>query len=149
MAKFKVIVSDPITAKSSVSELEGAKAQALIGRTLGEIVDGSPLGVAGRKLRITGGCDKDGIPMRIDVHGGGKKYLVLAGGVGYRPEHEGARRRKLVRGKTITDETYQINAVIVKEEDLPKEKPKPVPAKEVPKRAAKKLPKKAKPSKKK
>ena len=78
MAKFKLIVSDPATGKCSVSEIEGARAQALIGRSLGEVIDGSALGITQGKAIISGGCDKNGIPMRADVHGGAKKYIVLS-----------------------------------------------------------------------
>jgi small subunit ribosomal protein S6e len=115
LAKFKLIVSDPANGKSSASEIEGARAQALIGRSLGETIDGSPLGIAQSRLRITGGCDKNGIPMRPDVHGGVKKYIVLSAGPGFKPKRHGERRRKLVRGRTITDETYQINFALTKE----------------------------------
>ena len=109
MAKFKLIISDPTTGKSSANEIEGARAQALVGRSLGEIIDGSALGIGQGRLRISGGCDKNGIPMRGDVHGGVKKYIVLSSGPGFNPTRHGERRRKLVRGKIITDETYQIN----------------------------------------
>jgi len=115
LAKFKLIVSDPSTGKSNASEIEGARAQALIGRSLGETIDGSPLGIAQSHLRITGGCDKNGIPMRPDVHGGVKKHIVLSAGPGFKPTRHGERRRKLIRGRTITDETYQINFIISKE----------------------------------
>jgi small subunit ribosomal protein S6e len=121
MAKFKLIVSDPGTGKCVVSELEGARAQALIGRSLGEIVDGSALGIAGRAV-ISGGCDKNGVPMRADVHGGAKKYVVLSSGPGFRPHKSGERKRKLIRGRTITDETYQINVTLRKESEV---QPKP------------------------
>ena len=155
MAKFKLIVSDPGTGKSTVSEIEGARAQALIGRTLGERMDGSPLGIAQSTLLITGGCDKNGIPMRADVHGGVKKYIVLSGGPGFKPTRHGERRRKLVRGRTITDETYQINFTLTKpvsEEKKEAAQPKPagklIPAKQPekvrPKKAAKKAGKKGK-----
>ncbi len=109
MAKFKLIISDPTTGKSAASEIEGSRAQALIGRSLGETIDGSALGLGSSKMLISGGCDKNGIPMRADVHGGVKKYIVLSSGPGFRPTRHGERRRKLVRGRTITDETYQIN----------------------------------------
>lgn len=109
MAKFKLIISDPATGKSSASEIEGARAQALVGRSLGETIDGSALGIGQGKFLLSGGCDKNGIPMRADVHGGVKKYIVLSGGPGFKPTRHGERRRKLVRGKIITDETYQIN----------------------------------------
>jgi len=114
MAKFKLIVSDPGTGKCVVSDLEGARAQALIGRSLGEVIDGSALGIAGSAV-ISGGCDKNGIPMRADVHGGAKKYIVLSSGPGFRPTKHGERKRKLIRGRTITDETYQINVTLRKE----------------------------------
>ena len=148
LAKFKLIVSDPANGKSSASEIEGARAQALIGRSLGETIDGSPLGIAQSKLRITGGCDKNGIPMRADVHGGVKKYIVLSAGPGFKPKRHGERRRKLVRGRTITDETYQINFALTKEG--PTEPKRPAEAKtpaEPPKATPVKRPEKTRPKK--
>jgi small subunit ribosomal protein S6e len=115
MAKFKVIISDPTTGKSAASEIEGSRAQALIGRSLGEVIDGSALGLGSNRMKISGGCDKNGIPMRPDVHGGVKKHIVLSSGPGFRQTRHGERRRKLVRGRTITDETYQINFTVSKE----------------------------------
>lgn len=148
MAKFKLIVSDSGTGKSSVSEAEGSRAQALIGRSLGETIDGSALGIAPTKLLISGGCDKNGVPMRADVHGGAKKYIVLSSGPGFRPTRHGERRRKLVRGGTITDETYQINFTITKattpeQTPTPKIETKPVEAPK-PVTAEKKVPEKPK-----
>ena len=153
MAKFKMIVSDPQTRKATVAELEGARAQVLIGRNIGDVIDGSQLGFSGSRLKITGGCDKDGIPMRPDVHGGAKKYVVLSGGVGFRPTKAGERRRKLVRGSMITDETYQVNTMVFTGEVKPEEKPPPVKEVEVkpaptPKKAPEAHARKPKPSKK-
>ena len=159
MAKFKLIISDPSTGKSAASEIEGSRAQALVGRALGETIDGSPLGIAQSRLRISGGCDKNGIPMRADVHGGVKKYIVLSSGPGFKSTRHGERRRKLVRGRTITDETYQINFTITKETAPEAKKPEetktktpPEPPKVIPEKAPEKpRPKKAgkKPAKKK
>ncbi|MEM2942853.1 MAG: S6e family ribosomal protein [Candidatus Bathyarchaeia archaeon] len=115
MAKFKVTISDPQTGKASVVELEGAKAKPLLGRNVGDVLEGAPIGFQGKKLRITGGSDKDGVPLRPDVHGGGKKYLILSKGVGFRAKGC-SRERRLVRGRMITDETYQVNLAIVKPE---------------------------------
>ena len=131
MAKFKMIVSDPQTRKATVAELEGTRAQVLVGRSIGDIIDGSQIGFSGSKLKITGGCDKDGIPMRADIHGGGKKYVILSGGVGFRPTSSGERRRKLVRGRMITDETYQVNTMVFTGEVEPEEKPPPAKEPEV------------------
>jgi small subunit ribosomal protein S6e len=51
--------------------------------------------------------------MRADVLGGVKKYVLLTKGTGLRKVEKGERRRKLVRGNTITDEIYQVNALLV------------------------------------
>lgn len=116
MAKFKLVVSNPETRKASVHELDGPKAQPFVGRAIRDLVDGSVIGMEKVKLLITGGSDKDGIPMRSDVHGSAKKYAILSGGVGFKPTSQGERRRKLVRGGMISDQTYQINIRVVKEE---------------------------------
>lgn len=107
-----MLVSDSKAAKVTTVELDGPKARPLVGRELGDEVDGSLFGMTGKKLKITGGSDKDGIPMVANIHGGAKKYVLLAGGVGFKPKAEGERRRKLVRGRMITDETYQLNMVV-------------------------------------
>lgn len=113
MAKFKVIVSDPETGKSKVVELDGARAVPLIGRKLGETVDGSVVGMAGKKLQITGGSDKDGFPMRHNIHGGVRISVVVSESVGFHSTHEGERQRKTLRGNVITEDIVQINAKVV------------------------------------
>ena len=35
-------------------------------------------------MKVTGGSDKSGTLMRPDVHGGVKKYVLLANGIGIR-----------------------------------------------------------------
>jgi len=113
MAKFKIIVSDPEEGTSKTVELEEARAVPLIGKKIGDTVDGTILGLPGCKVLITGGSDKDGFPMRPNVHGGVRRSAVLSGGVGFNPENRGERRRKKVRGNVITDEIVQINMKIV------------------------------------
>ncbi|MEM2937447.1 MAG: 30S ribosomal protein S6e [Candidatus Bathyarchaeia archaeon] len=113
MAKFKIIVSDPEEGNSKTVELEDARAAPLIGKKIGDIIDGTILGLPGCKAQITGGSDKDGFPMRPDVHGGVRRSVVLSGGVGFNPEKRGERKRKNVRGNVITDEIVQINMKIV------------------------------------
>jgi len=123
MAKFKVIVSDPSTAKSKVVELEGARAVPLIGKRIGEALDGTVVGMAGTKMQITGGSDKDGFPMRPDIHGGVRISVVLSEGVGFHPNEEGQRQRKAVRGNVITEDIVQINMKAL-EKEKKAEKPK-------------------------
>ncbi|RJS85948.1 30S ribosomal protein S6e [Candidatus Bathyarchaeota archaeon] len=113
MAKFKVVVADPETGKAKTVEVEGSKAVPFLGRKIGDILDGAPIGLSGYKIEITGGSDKDGFPMRPDVHGGAKMRVILTGGAGFRPKEKGERRRKTVRGNVITEDIYQINVKIV------------------------------------
>jgi len=113
MARFKVVVSDPETGTSKAVEVEGARAVPLIGKRIGETIDGSVVGLSGRKLKITGGSDKDGFPMRPSIHGGVRVRAILSEGVGFHPRREGERRRKTLRGNVITEEIVQINMKIV------------------------------------
>jgi small subunit ribosomal protein S6e len=135
MAKFKIIVGDAETGKSKSLEVEGARAVPLIGRKLGEVIDGSVVGMGGHKLQITGGSDKDGFPMRPNVHGGVRAGVVLSEGVGFHPSRKGERRRKTLRGNVITEEIVQINMKIV-EKPKKAEKPKKEKAKKKPKKTS-------------
>jgi small subunit ribosomal protein S6e len=119
MAKFKIILSDLEAKTTKTVELEGTRAIPLIGRKIGEIIDGSIVGLPGHKVQITGGSDKDGFPMRPNVHGGVRRRVVLSGGVGFNPKGRGERRRKTVRGNVITDEIVQINMKVI---EKPKDK---------------------------
>jgi small subunit ribosomal protein S6e len=113
MAKFKVIVSDPKDGTSKVVEVEDARATPLIGRKIGETIDGSVVDLPAHKVQIMGGSDRDGVPMRGNVHGGVRRRVVLSGGTGFSPQRKGQRKRKTVRGSVITDEIVQINMKIV------------------------------------
>jgi small subunit ribosomal protein S6e len=113
MAKFKVIVSDPEAGTSKVVELEEARAAPFIGRRLGETLDGSVVDLPAHTVQILGGSDKDGVPMRGNVHGGVRRRVVLSGGAGFKSKNKGERKRKTVRGNIITDEIAQINMKIV------------------------------------
>jgi small subunit ribosomal protein S6e len=121
MAKFKVIVSDPEAGTSKVIELEEARAVPFIGRKIGETVDGAVVDLPAHKLQIMGGSDKDGVPIRPNVHGGVRRNVVLSGGTGFNPQNKGERRRKTVRGNVITDEIVQINTKIIEKPKKPAE----------------------------
>lgn len=120
MAKFKLIVSDPQTGTSKVVEVEEARAVPFIGRKIGETMDGAVVDLPAHKLQIMGGSDKDGVPMKPNVHGGVRRKVVLGGGVGFNATKGGERKRKAVRGNTVTDEIVQINMKIVEQPAKPK-----------------------------
>ena len=107
LANFKLTVSDA-KGKSVTKEVKDSDANPLLGLQLGNETDASIVGLSG-KLKLTGGRDKSGVPMRNDIHGGARKYVLLSKGVGLQDTEIGQRVRKLMRGNTISEEIYQIN----------------------------------------
>ena len=107
MANYKLTVSDK-NGKSVSKEVKEADANPLLGLEIPAETDASIVGLSG-KITITGGSDKSGVPMRPDVHGPARKYVLLSKGVGLKDTEKGLRKRKLVRGNTISDEIYQLN----------------------------------------
>jgi small subunit ribosomal protein S6e len=93
----------------------------LSGLKIKDEFDGGLIGLPGKRLRITGGTDATGIPMRPDVPGASRKRILISNPPGFHPREEGERRRKLVRGNTIPDPRgerrktalAQLNTVIV------------------------------------
>jgi small subunit ribosomal protein S6e len=106
---FKLVISDPESKKAIQYELDDAKTNALIGKKVGDIVEGDVLGLPGYKLKITGGSDRSGFPIRPDVHGSGKKRILIRGPPGFRPDRKGVAKRKTVRGRELDSEISQVN----------------------------------------
>jgi len=137
LAEFKIVVSDPKIGKSINKEIKDKSAQTLLGMKIGQEIDATIVDIDGT-LKITGGSDKVGFPLRADVHGSAKNNILLTAGVGFRSKVKGMQKRKIVRGSMISDETYQINTVLVKGnlvlEETPAEdaKAEESPAKETP-----------------
>ncbi len=93
MASFKIVVADPKTGKSQSLELKDQQAQPLLGLKIGEELDGTLMGLTG-KIKISGGSDKAGFPMRGDVMGGVKKYVLMTKGIGFRKDAGGGEEEK-------------------------------------------------------
>ena len=125
---MKVVVSDPETGKSYQKELDKNQVKAISGVKLGEVIKGDIIGLNGYELLVTGGSDKNGFPMRADLHGSAKKKLLLSTNPGFKPKRKGERRRKTVRGNTIAEDIAQVNTKVIKkgskslDELMPKEK---------------------------
>ncbi len=107
MTNFKITISD-IKGKSISKELKDSDANPLLGLQLGNETDAAIVGLSG-KLKLTGGSDKSGVPMRNDVHGAARKRVLLSKGVGLQDAETGQRKRKLMRGNTLSEEIYQVN----------------------------------------
>ena len=101
--------------------------QNLNGKSLGDKIQGSEISadLAGYELQIMGGSDVSGFPMYEKVEGIGLKkgLLSLGWGMHKRPRKEGKRKvqtphglrkRKTVRGKTISESVKQINLKVIK-----------------------------------
>ena len=112
MVEFKTIVNDVKTGRSHNVTVTGHHANSLIGKNIGEIVDGIFVGLPGYKLKITGGSDRNGTPMRSDLPGQKRRKLLLSEGLGFHEKYPGERKRVAVRGSTISNEIVQINLAI-------------------------------------
>ena len=119
MANLKLTISD-IKGKSVSKELKDNDVNPLLGLQLGSEADASIVGLTG-KLKLTGGSDKSGIPMRTDVHGAARKRVLLVKGVGLQDVEYGQRKRKLMRGNIVSEEIYQLNCKF--DGELPVEAP--------------------------
>ncbi len=124
----RLVLSNPEDGTAKTIQLEPRVFSLFIGKRIGEEIDGSVLGFKGYRIRITGGTDRDGFPMRPDVSGPRRVRILLSGGVGFHPREKppskkkkrrqrrrkkGLRKRVTVRGNVISDAIAQINAVLV------------------------------------
>jgi small subunit ribosomal protein S6e len=114
MVEFKAVISEPKEGKSYQVEIKKHHANALIGKRIGDEIDGIYVGLPGYKLKITGGSDKDGFPMRKDLPGGLRKSILLSKSIGFHPPKKGRRKRKSVCGNQIASNTLQINMKVTK-----------------------------------
>jgi small subunit ribosomal protein S6e len=106
---FKLAISDPQTGKAVQYELDDVKTNALVGKQVGDIIEGDLIGLPGYKLKITGGSDAAGFPIRPDVHGSGRKRVLIKGPPGFKPKRKGIARRKTVRGRELSLDIAQVN----------------------------------------
>jgi len=114
MVEFKVVVNDTKNGKSSQVQVSGHHANSLVGKKIGDEVDGIFISLPGYKLEITGGTDKDGFAMKKDFPGISRRRLLLSKGKGCHPPEKGMRTKKSVKGNTISLDIVQINMKVKK-----------------------------------
>jgi small subunit ribosomal protein S6e len=148
MVEFKVVVNDTKNGKSHQVQVEGHHANSLIGKKIGDEVDGIFISLPGYKLQITGGTDKDGFSMRSDLPGMGRRRLLLSEGNSFKATENGMRKKKSVRGNTVSQDIVQINMKVTKHSSRPienliksKEKSEPEKKEEKPEAKPEKKPK--------
>ena len=91
-------------------------------------------------VRISGGNDKQGFPMKQGVLTAGRVKLLLSKGHScFRPRRKGQRRRKSVHGCIVDSSLSVLNLVIIKkgENDIPGITTETVPRRLGPKRVGK------------
>jgi small subunit ribosomal protein S6e len=119
MVEFKVVVNDTKSGKSYQVPVSGHHANSLIGKKIGDEVDGIFISLPGYKLQITGGTDKDGFAMRKDLPGMIRRKILLSEGKGFHEIEHGMRKKKSMRGNTIGQDVVQINMKVTKHSSKP------------------------------
>lgn len=140
---MKLNIAFPATGCQKLIEFEDEKKlRTFFDKRMGQEVDASPLGDEWKDyvLRITGGNDKQGFPMKQGVLTNGRVRLLLSKGHScFRPRRTGDRRRKSVRGCIVDANLAVLSVVIVKkgEQEIPGLTDKSIPRRLGPKRASK------------
>ncbi len=94
-----------------------ADSDVLIGLKVGDTIEGKDIKseLEGYELTITGASDKAGFPSLANVEGTALKRVLLKYGRGMRERKpRGMRKRKTVRGNTISPDIVQINLAVKK-----------------------------------
>lgn len=109
---MKLVFSDKKTGKTAQVDVPKESEGMLIGKMMGETIDGSVGGLDGFKLQITGLSDMAGSPSRPEIEGTRKAKPLISNGPGVSHPKKGFRSRRSVRGNTVSNDTVQVNTVI-------------------------------------
>jgi len=140
---MKINLSYPATGCQKLIEInDELKVRPFYEKRMGQEVEGDTLGdeFKGYVLRITGGNDKQGFPMKQGVLTNQRVRLLLSKGHScYRPRRTGERKRKSVRGCVVDGNLAVLAMAIVKkgDADIPGLTDNTVPRRLGPKRASK------------
>jgi small subunit ribosomal protein S6e len=110
MVEFKVVISE--AARSYARAVQDPQSAGFLGKRIGESVGGELIGLSGYTLKITGGTDKSGFPMRPDIPGARQVRVFVGEGFGFHAPRDGMRKRRTFRGSAISEDTVQINLVV-------------------------------------
>lgn len=141
---MKLNIACPSTGSQIVLDVEEEKKLRIFyDMRIAQEVDATPLGdqFKGYVLRITGGSDKDGFPMKQGILTNTRVRIMLRPGVvGFRrSEIQGMRKRRTVRGCIVAGDLAVLNLVVAKkgEAEIAGLTDKMVPRRLGPKRASK------------
>merc|ERR1711875_59248 len=142
-ADMKLNIAYPVTGcQKLIEEDDERKLRIFYDKRISAEVAADGLGDVwkGYRLKITGGNDKQGFPMKQGVLTTGRVRLLLAKGHScYRPRRTGERKRKSVRGCIVDGNLSVLNLTIIKkgEAEVPGLTDTTVPRRLGPKRASK------------
>jgi len=108
---MNIVISNPKTGKAYSKKTEDI---AFAGKKVGEEVELGAIGLSGFSGKIVGGSDTDGFPMKRSLEGTGRRKILIGKGAGCRNKIKGQRKRKTVRGNTVSKDTAQLNIAITK-----------------------------------
>ncbi|KAJ3663705.1 hypothetical protein Zmor_007934 [Zophobas morio] len=118
---MKLNISYPATGCQKLIEVtDEPKLRIFYEKRLSQEIDASPLGDEwkGYILRITGGNDREGFPMKQGVLTSTRVRLLLsASSRCFRPRRDGQRRRKSVRGCIVDANLSVLSLVVVRKGD--------------------------------
>lgn len=140
---MKLNISYPATGCQKLFEIvDEHRLRVFYEKRMGTEVEADSLGDEwkGYILKISGGNDKQGFPMKQGVLTNGRVRLLLSAGHScYRPRRDGERKRKSVRGCIVDANLSVLALVVVKKgaQEIPGLTDKTVPRRLGPKRASK------------
>ncbi len=108
---MKIVYSDPKSGRSAQADLPKDKVGLVLNYKIGDTIDGGIIGLAGYKLKITGGSDNSGFPLHKSIQGTIKTHIFMRANKS--GKSKGIFTRNMVRGNTINQDVEQINTVIV------------------------------------
>ncbi len=106
---MKIVYSDKKTGKSAQAEINSDAERSLIGKRIGDLIEGDIIGLSGYKLQITGGADSSGFSMNKHVQGSVKTGIFKNS----LKKKIRTVRRKTVVGGSVSNNTAQINTLII------------------------------------
>lgn len=109
--EIKCNINSPKDGKSYAKPLDKTL---LNGRKIGETIPGNLLGLTGYELKVTGGSDAAGFPMRPEITTSHRKKILVQSSVGVKVKKKGEYKRKTVRGNTVSEATAQLNLSVSK-----------------------------------
>lgn len=110
MVEFKVVISE--AARSFGRNVGDPQSAGFLGKRIGESIGGELLGLSGYTLKITGGTDKSGFPLRPEIPGARQTRVFVGDGFGFSAPRRGQRKRRSFRGSQVSEDTVQINMVV-------------------------------------